>query len=108
MNPCPYCTHSNPVGAALCQSCGARLGAPLQALGVGATLQTGRYRITSTLGQGGFGITYLAEHSLLGSAVTIKELCPLGAMRSSPERTAAPPKPLPCWAGSQPAMWRYQ
>lgn len=89
MTPCPYCTHSNPVAATFCQSCGARLGAPLQALSAGATLQAGRYEITSTLGQGGFGITYLAQHSLLGSAVTIKELCPLGAMRSG--RTLHPP-----------------
>ena len=89
MTPCPYCTHSNPAIATFCQSCGARLGAPLQALSAGATLQAGRYEITSTLGQGGFGITYLARHSLLGSAVTIKELCPLGAMRSG--RTLHPP-----------------
>ena len=89
MTPCPYCTHSNSASATLCQSCGALLNAPLQALSAGATLQAGRYEITSTLGQGGFGITYLARHSLLGSAVTIKELCPLGAMRSG--RTLHPP-----------------
>ena len=39
----------------------------------GATLQEGKYTILSVLGQGGFGITYLAEHSLLGKKVAIKE-----------------------------------
>ena len=36
-------------------------------------LQGGKYRILSLLGQGGFGITYLAEHTLLGRKVAVKE-----------------------------------
>ena len=36
-------------------------------------LQGGRYKIISTLGQGGFGITYLAEQTMLGREVAIKE-----------------------------------
>ena len=39
----------------------------------GATLQGGKYRIEKTLGQGGFGITYLAEQSQLNKKVAIKE-----------------------------------
>lgn len=39
----------------------------------GALLQDGKYKILSVLGQGGFGITYLAEHTLLGKSVAIKE-----------------------------------
>ena len=37
------------------------------------TLQGGKYKIEKLLGQGGFGITYLAEQSLLKIKVAIKE-----------------------------------
>ena len=43
------------------------------ALKVGTTLQGGKYRIESVLGQGGFGITYLAEQTRMGRKVAIKE-----------------------------------
>lgn len=36
-------------------------------------LQGGKYRIIRVLGQGGFGITYLAEHTMLDKQVAIKE-----------------------------------
>ena len=39
----------------------------------GATLQAGKYRISRTLGQGGFGITYEAEQVLLRRKVAVKE-----------------------------------
>ncbi|MDE6753238.1 MAG: protein kinase [Muribaculaceae bacterium] len=39
-------------------------------------LQSGKYRIIRVLGQGGFGITYLAEHSILDKLVAIKEFFP--------------------------------
>jgi serine/threonine protein kinase len=42
-------------------------------LQVGTTLQNGKYRIVKVLGQGGFGITYLAEHAIFGE-VALKEL----------------------------------
>lgn len=39
-------------------------------------LQNGKYRIIRVLGQGGFGITYLAEHTMLDKMVAIKEFFP--------------------------------
>lgn len=39
----------------------------------GFTLQAGKYKIISILGQGGFGITYLAEQTMLERKVAIKE-----------------------------------
>ncbi len=45
----------------------------MQTLQENTTLQGGKYRIISVLGQGGFGITYLAEQVMLGRKVAIKE-----------------------------------
>ncbi|MBQ2919247.1 MAG: serine/threonine protein kinase [Bacteroidales bacterium] len=39
----------------------------------GQTLKNGEYRICKVLGQGGFGVTYLAEQVSLGRKVAIKE-----------------------------------
>ena len=39
----------------------------------GVTLQGGKYKILRVLGQGGFGITYLAEQTGLGMKVAVKE-----------------------------------
>ena len=46
----------------------------MQHLQSNTTLQGGKYRIVGVLGQGGFGITYLAEQSTLNRYVAIKEL----------------------------------
>lgn len=45
----------------------------MQQLQTNSTLQGSKYIIKKVLGQGGFGITYLAEHDLLGTKVAIKE-----------------------------------
>ena len=45
----------------------------MQHLQPNTTLQGGKYRIERVLGQGGFGITYLAEQVSLGRKVAIKE-----------------------------------
>lgn len=45
----------------------------MQTLQLGTKLQAGKYIIKQVLGQGGFGVTYLAEHTVLGANVAIKE-----------------------------------
>ena len=45
-------------------------------LRINVDLQNGKYRILRVLGQGGFGITYLAEHTMLDKMVAIKEFFP--------------------------------
>lgn len=45
----------------------------MQTLKLGTKLQGGKYIIKQVLGQGGFGVTYLAEHTVLGANVAIKE-----------------------------------
>lgn len=42
----------------------------------GTLLERGKYRIIETLGRGGFGITYLAEHAITQRKVCIKEFFP--------------------------------
>ncbi|MCI7653862.1 MAG: hypothetical protein MSS51_06270 [Bacteroidales bacterium] len=45
----------------------------MQQLQQGVTLQNGKYAIVRVLGQGGFGITNLAEQTTLNRKVAIKE-----------------------------------
>ena len=45
----------------------------MQQLKTGTILQGGKYKILKVLGQGGFGITYLAENTMLDGKVAIKE-----------------------------------
>lgn len=47
----------------------------------GVELCFGRYKLLKVLGQGGFGITYMAEHTGLGKTVAIKEYFPKNVFR---------------------------
>ena len=48
----------------------------MNCLSIGSALQNGKYEIVKVLGQGGFGITYLAYHTVLKKNVAIKEFFP--------------------------------
>ena len=81
---CPFClgaTHATP-----CQECGWQLGQdnPPPALALGRVLD-GRYRIGRVLGQGGFGITYLAWDDNLQLRLAIKEYLPRDSVTRAPD-----------------------
>jgi len=59
----------------------------MQHLQHNTTLQGGKYRIERVLGQGGFGITYLAIHAHLGLQVAIKEFFIKGVNERDEGRT---------------------
>jgi serine/threonine protein kinase len=76
---CSYCATGNPSDAAVCHNCGAALHAPHLPIG---TVLHDQYRIEKVLGQGGFGITYLAFDIMLEHHVAIKELFVQGSSRA--------------------------
>ena len=68
------------------------------------TLQQGRYKIISILGQGGYGITYLAEQTTLGRQVAIKEFF----MKDYCGRAAGSPEVTLGTDGSREMLLRYR
>lgn len=95
---CPTCGSAVPAGAVTCPICGSPLGGHSQTLPPGTTLAGGKYRLDKVLGQGGFGITYLASQTQLGARIAIKELFPSGSTRQSGKYVLPP-------AGTDPAGW---
>ncbi len=79
MSYCPYCASSLNPDAALCPSCGADV--RIQTWALPADIILAKYHLERVLGQGGFGITYLATDTQLNRAVAIKELFPQGSSR---------------------------
>lgn len=72
---CPYCFTPLAHSAQKCPACGTSLVPNGHTLPIRSTLQN-RYVITKVLGEGGFGITYLAYDNNLKRNVAIKELFP--------------------------------
>ncbi|MEM4723484.1 MAG: protein kinase [Candidatus Hadarchaeum sp.] len=94
---CPICGAPISSGVTNCPRCGVQLiedtsaFSPL-ALPVNTALQKGKYTIMKVLGQGGFGITYLGQDTILSRPVAIKELFPSGAQRKN--KSVIYPNPL--------------
>ncbi len=68
------CQKENPGGARFCSSCGAALTASVQNDGpAGPTsFAEGRYRVEPKLGEGGKGIVFLCQDTVLGRRVAVK------------------------------------
>jgi serine/threonine protein kinase len=71
---CLHCGSEIPEGSEVCPVCGQPPDVISQELPPDTLLKNGRYKIIKKLGQGGFGITYLAEDTTEGRKVVIKEL----------------------------------
>lgn len=79
---CPVCGSPVQPSDTSCRTCGAPLTTAAEvALPSGTTLAGGQYTISRVLGRGGFGITYDAQDTRLGSRVAIKELFLDGSTR---------------------------
>ena len=68
---------------------------------IGSYLRNGAYRIESILGQGGFGITYLADFTTLKTKVAIKEFFLSGYCVRSTIGNAIHPQSMPAEAYEQ-------
>ncbi|GGO31751.1 serine/threonine-protein kinase [Deinococcus humi] len=89
---CSVCGTAAPNQALACPVCGCPLGAQQgDALPAGTLLRNQQFRLEGQLGQGGFGITYLAEDRSLHRKVAIKELF-LSDWKRSPQAVLQPGK----------------
>lgn len=89
---CPVCQAGNSEGGSACRVCGSslELSQAEAALPPGTILRDSRYIIERRLGQGGFGITYLANDARLRRQVAVKEFFPATCRREGFSVEAAP------------------
>ncbi len=93
---CSLCSSPNPPEALFCLACGASLegalpeGASASLLGdsfgplpTGTLIRGATLVLVQVLGQGGFGITYLAREFSSGRSIAVKELFPFGCVRQN-------------------------
>lgn len=80
---CPYCATENHETALACISCGAPFSLQTSGyyLSPGSSLQQGKYKIETLIGEGGFGITYRGIDLVNFRTVAIKENWPEKASR---------------------------
>ncbi|PSB54141.1 serine/threonine protein kinase [filamentous cyanobacterium Phorm 6] len=80
---CPYCATENHENALDCMSCGAPFSVQTSGyyLSAGSSLQQGKYKIETLIGEGGFGITYRGIDLVNSRTVAIKENWPEKASR---------------------------
>lgn len=72
---CPYCVR--PTDGSRCPHCNKNIDSADNGLNLPVgTLLDGKYRVGRVLGQGGFGVTYIARDTVLDMIVAIKECLP--------------------------------
>ena len=96
MTDCPYCSSPIPDNAVKCPVCGGDISDTLGESSSCTPLDNGsivflKYKIEKVLGQGGFGITYLAYDEKLERKVAIKEYFPDGIAVRTGSKVTIPP-----------------
>ncbi|MGC8554792.1 MAG: protein kinase domain-containing protein [Candidatus Acidulodesulfobacterium sp.] len=94
---CPYCSSSIPDNSVKCPVCGGDISGVLAGENYSCTpldkdsIVFFKYKIEKVLGQGGFGITYLAYDEKLERKVAIKEYFPDGIAVRTGSKVTIPP-----------------